>query len=405
VTEDIPKTPLNLRLYYWLRSTLFPIQTARYLSAESIIVGILSIIIMISLNITDLIIYTVVVLFFILLSTSYYLSTPPDRRDYPTHVLDISYFAYLIMGVFFSLILTGYILWSNIKPINYISLILGVVYLISIMSRSRKYKGNRDYFTDSFSSANRDWERASVALEMAIHNKEENVKSSFYWAKKAERIYEDIIEYEDRVAYRDAANSFSVACGFVSASIFTKSKRSYSFWKAAEQSIDEAMEFLSYRVCDNCGRKNPINNCKAIIDDGHRIVICQRCIRQDANHQKQNRRDNSKKRNNNQQTERQKYSRRNDEESTSNTKKERQRYHQNRSQNNKRNRTKKTNNTTNMNIDDALDALQLDEVPDNTSKIHAAFRERVKEVHPDIGGSTEEFKEVKKAREFLVDQI
>lgn len=407
--KNTPKAPISLRTYYWLRSTISPIQTAKYLSIESAVFGVFSIVFMLYMRVTDPIIYALTVIFFIIISVSFYVLNQPERRDYPTRVLDISYFTYILTGILFASLSIGYSIWSKLRPESYIGVILGSLYLFSIIYRSRKYQGERDYFTDSFSKANRDWERASVALEQALSTKDDNIKESFYWAKKAEGIYEGIIEDEERVTYRDAANAFSVASNFVSASMFTKSKRSYSLWKAAENSIEQAMDFLSFRVCDNCGRKKPLDDCKAFIDDGERVVVCQNCVQQQkANKRK---RDNSSNKTGSYQQRRNRSS----EENKSQNRNDRNQ--QNRSQHKNRTKSKSRDNNSNkystprqtknkdMDVSKALEALHLDEMPNDTSKVHSAFRDRVKEVHPDIGGSAEEFKEVKKAREYLVNKI
>lgn len=55
-----------------------------------------------------------------------------------------------------------------------------------------------------------------------------------------------------------------------------------------------------------------------------------------------------------------------------------------------------------MTVEEALDVLELESEPEDASGVHSAFRDKVKEAHPDMGGSEEKFRKVKKAREILV---
>lgn len=60
----------------------------------------------------------------------------------------------------------------------------------------------------------------------------------------------------------------------------------------------------------------------------------------------------------------------------------------------------------NHEVEFALDMLDLDSADELTESIvRTAFREKVKEVHPDSGGSEEEFKMVQKARDILQSSV
>lgn len=414
MSKDIPKAPITVRLYTLIRNLLSAKHTSLYMVIESILIGSMTIGAMYYFGALNPLIYGATGLGFILPSISIYFMTEPAKRKYPTRTMDISMVKYLLVA---SILIIGIPAYGYVQEeltlIYYMSTGCISMYTASVLKRSQKYKGDRDYFTDKYSSANKEWERASVALEKALDSRDDSVNESYFWAKKAESIYEGIIEKEDRTMQREAAGMFATACGFVAASVFTESNESYSLWKAAEKSIQQAKNHLSVRICDICGQKKPVENCTASIEDAERKIYCQRCVnreqqkqRQKASQERQKRtrtnnkdkksRENKKNRGTTNSSNKRKTSQSNTKQSSRNT------------QSNDRNKSRQNtpmNSESNdkMSTETALEVLELDEKPKNASEVHKAFRDKVKEAHPDMGGSEDQFRKVKKAREILVN--
>lgn len=383
---------------------------------ESVIIGFVTIGAMYYVGDLNILIYGLTVLAYISSSVSIYLMTESDSRGDPTETMKISSVKYIILSAVFVIGILSYgYTQEQLTLIYYISTGVFAMYTASVVKRSQKYEEDRDYFTDQYSSANKDWKRASVALEMALDSREENVNQSYFWAKRAESIYEGIIEKEDRVMQREAAGAFATACGFVAASVFTESNESYSLWKAAEKSIQQARNLLSVRICDMCGQKKPVENCTGSLEDGERKVYCQRCIdrqqkknRRQASHQQQEtnsdgytRKDSTRR--NRSSNDNSSNSSSNGTNSTSRTRSSNS-TNSNRSQDSNEDRSSvtKKNDSEQMTTEEALQVLDLKTEPNSASGVHEAFRSKVKKAHPDMGGSEEKFREVKKAREILV---
>lgn len=430
MSKDIPKAPIKIRLYTFLRGVISVQHTAVYMIVESLLIGSLTLGAMYYFGELDVLIYAVTILSYISSSVSIYLMTDSQNRSYPTKTMNISSVKYLLLSSVFviGVLSYGYV-QEQLTIIYYVYAGVFSMYVASVLKRSQKYTGDRDYFTDQYSSAEKDWERASVALEMALDNREDSVNQSYFWAKRAESIYEGIIEKEDRVMEREAAGAFATACGFVAASVFTESNESYSLWKAAEQSIKQAKNLLSVRICDMCGQKKPVANCTGSLEDGERKIYCQECIkreqrrqRREASQQKQggqrsgstatnredsndrnrrsNRRDNEYNRDNSDGTDNRGENDKTGDRSTSRN--NRRSSQKSRKSSESKNSVRSRESKSGMTVEEALDVLGLEAEPEDASGVHSAFRDKVKEAHPDMGGSEEKFRKVKKAREILV---
>lgn len=414
MSEDIPEAPISYRLYSWLRNKLSPSYDAYYLIIESVLIATtLGILLFTQFNPNP--INLAPLIFLVIIGSLFFIFTPPDKRTDIVKLMDISMPVHLIITASGIGLSYGVAYYLEIME-NTVFVVMSAIGAYSAMQivRSRKYSGDRDYYTDEFSSVNEKWKRASVALEQAIeNNKQDNEMKAYYWSKRGEKLYEDIVEEDDRVMPRQAAGAFSAACGFVAASVFTDGNESYSLWKAAEESISRANEYLSIRVCDNCGRKEEINKCKHIMSDDGRVIICQRCYQKEASRQRDsnrkssrstssesnrsrssNKNENKKEDKNNKRTSR---SRRDSGTHTGSNRKS------SRSNSNEETRVHRDSRSA-MTEDEALEMLGVDNV-NSSSEVHEAFRAKVKDAHPDMGGSEEEFKKVKQAREVLLDKL
>jgi hypothetical protein len=284
------------------------------------------------------------------------------------------------------------------------------VYGGSLYARSRKYLGERKFYTDTYSNALQEWEMASVSLEKAMEQEDKgNDYRAYYWSTKASSYYEEIVEKEERLALREAASAYSAGCEFFSVSIFTEGNQSYSFYSAAEESFHKARNKLSERICDNCGRRRKINRCKRIIDEEQkRYVYCDNCRSNKETSSTSTGQKTSQERNSQGKSRRQsKASGGSSKTGKSRTNKSRTNEKTSREGRNSKNNTKSQYTKTKQKNDglsrqEALKILDIDEKNPTDDRVHEAFREQVKKSHPDTGGSEEEFKKVKRAREKLI---
>lgn len=421
MSKDIPKAPLIYRTYSSLRSLLSPKFNVYYFLIESLVFAFgVSSLLFIQFNL-DPIILAAFVLSILILGSYFYASSQPEKKEDPVHVMNISIPVYFVLssvgvGGFYAV---SYYLGS-ITNLSYGVMVLIAVYSVVQMNRSRKFLGNRDYYTDEYSEANAKWKRASVALEQALHNNDKkNERKAYFWAKKAESMYESLVEEEERIMPRQAAGAFSAASGFVAASVFTEGNHSYSLWKAAEKSIGRAQEHLKQRVCDNCGRKESIKKCKGVMSDEGRVIFCQRCYQRKKSAASEKASKNSSRNRTNRKTRSSSSSSSRTQDNSRSTRNSSRSSSNDSSKDNKRSTSGSNAGTSDNSKDqtrvhrdsrssvsrsEALKILGLDEA-NSTSEVHGAFRSQVKDAHPDMGGSEEEFKRVKEAREVLLDQL
>lgn len=426
MSKDIPKAPLIYRTYSSLRSLLSPKFNVYYFMIESLVFALgVSSLLFIQFNLNPIVLVTFIVSILIL-GSYFYVSSQPDKKNDSVHVMNISIPVYFILssaGVG-GLYAVSYYL-DTITNLSYGVMVLIALYSVVQMNRSRKFLGSRDYYTDEYSEANAKWKRASVALEQALDNNDKkNERKAYFWAKEAESMYESLVEEEERIMPRQAAGAFSAASGFVAASVFTEGNHSYSLWKAAEKSIGRAQEHLKQRVCDNCGRKESVKKCKGVMSDEGRVIFCQRCYQrkksaasEKASKKSSGNRTGSKTSSSSSSSS---SNRSNSRSTRSSSTRSRSGSSSNTSSTSSKGSTSGSDTGTSDNSRDqtrvhrdsrssvsrskALEILDLDEA-NSTSEVHEAFRSQVKDAHPDMGGSEEEFKRVKEAREVLLDQL
>lgn len=412
--NDIPPAPVYMRAYARIRGFLTPKHSVYYIVLESAFVGVASSSLIYFILDLEIITLATVLLSIASVGVLSFVTTRPDRRKYSTTGINNRLIVYLAIVIASVSLTIGYPIISEQDPTreHYVASLITGTYLLTIIVRSRKYLGDRDFFTDEDSQVADLWERGSVSLETALKKEGKNNLSMYYWSKRAESTYEDIVEDADRVVYRESATALSAAAGLIAASTFTNRRKSNSLRHAAKQSIKEASELLSVRVCDNCGRKRPVDDCRSVQkENGGRAIFCSQCInsrrsdssrKSDNNRRKSEESDQNSKSSKNHRERSKKQDRSNTRDRTDTTKKSKQRETSDRSQQDRR--TGSTFTRTEMTKSEALDSLDLNKVPKDESKIHKAFRSRVKETHPDVGGSEEEFKKVKKARDVLLNR-
>jgi len=365
--NDIIAPPPILAIYAWLRSLITPNQNGKYLIIESVSVGLLVATIgYIYYNFT-LITAFITAISFIIVSLLRYLLIAPDNRDFEQKVFKLTFKQAIVIQIVASLPISTYHLFQ--PSVNPIPITLSIfVYILSIYWRSTKYLGEREYFTDLYSNTSEDWYMGSVSLEQAFkHLDKDNTYRGYYWAYKAEKHYENIFETENRQFLREAASEFHTAAMFLSCIFYLDSVQEINAYnQAATQSFKRGAELLRYRVCDTCKSKTHIGEASRIIsENGKRFIRCNRCEKEYENQSQK---------------------------------------HYYKTQNNKSNKTE-SNSDNPMTEKEACNHLNIEYPANNIKEIRKSYREKVKQTHPDMGGSNDEFIKTKQARDTLLNSL
>lgn len=374
---DEPKIPFNMRLYYRIRDKFNPEYSLRYMIIESLVISLIStfLVIIVSQSIYIHIIATNIVYLLVIAGLLY--SVDEDTYD-TVNIMNFSRLKFgFILLIIISLLVTIFI-FSGLPSSSYVVLFILVSYVTIISTRSNRYQGEREYYTnEKESSVNNKWIKASVMLEKANECISKNdFKSGFYWFKSAEKMYNNIVIAEDKPMLREGANTLSTACTFYSASIVSDNRKSLEYQRVAEELFQLAREKLSHRVCSQCGELKYIDNCKLIVEEkDNTYTVCTSCYSSKERSKKTKGWKNTS-RHRSERSKQQKY------ESGQITKSK----------------------YDDMSVDEATDTLNIRK-PITEEKINTKFRKKVKTSHPDTGGSEEEFKKVKKSKEILLDHI
>ena len=414
MSEEIPTAPIIMRAYNLIRNKITPTQNIVFVTLESLVVGGSVSAFLYFYFGSSVILSSLPIISIVLVLLARFISIQPDKKLKEQYVMNVGFKSFLILTLVSVLPPIGYYYYFETltQSLELIPIILSI-YVISVYGRSRKYLGEREYYTDSYSNASQDWYMASVALEKAVSYADSNKGyRAYYWASEAQSLYEEIVETEERVALREAASALSAGCEFLSVSIFTQDSESYSYHSAAQESFERASEFFSQRVCDNCGRRKSIDQCQTMVRDEQKYVFCNTCreARKESSSREEGQRTKSSERRT--QSSRQKST-------TSSRDQQRSATSSGSNTNSRRQKTSSSggrtsgNSTDNandkgssgMSKEEALNVLGVSEPISDSSEIHGAFRKNVKNSHPDTGGSEEEFKKVKEARQVLLDEI
>lgn len=377
---DIPAAPPIMQIGAFIRRLITPNQTINYLIVESIIVGLATATFLTHQFAIHPLVSVSLFIPFVLIILTHFMWVPPEKRKEERSVLLI----YWKEGAL--LLIVGILPLSVLVVLNYTTVAQFCAFLIgayvgSLYWRSSKYKGERSFYTNEHSEASTEWHQASVALEQAIkHTENENGFRAFYWSKCAENLYESVIEEEKRPTLRNAASNFSIASQFLAVTTFTNGREEYTYHQAAHDAIDAAAEVINIRICDSCGQKSKVQNVTRIQTDSSTAIFCENCkstYEERRKHTKEERNEGSRERN---------------------RRSNQQRHHQRQNQQN-------THSNDRMSVEKACDVLGLSESVNEKDEVHSAFRDEVKKAHPDTGGSEDEFKKVKEAREVLIQHL
>lgn len=377
--SNLPKPPIYLRLYYLFRSSLCPQYTAFYILIQSIVFGILTSIIIVYLF--DLIPRIIIPYLFTYLFIGLipFIFVEYEMWDSSIKVMRISNFIYLSAAGIGVLVIILLNYNSELTELTILSTSMITIYIASILKISRKYKGDRDYYTNDNTDVNDKWRRASIALEKSSKN---SGRQSYYWAKKAQHIYNKISESDDvRYMPKKGAEMLEKSSEIISILSFVENERFVLYRSKANAYIKKSDEFFSKRICDNCGLQKDVSDCQFQTDRNKKYIYCNNCRNAYKQKQKRQRRKSYRKKQNKSQK-------------STNKKGE---------QKQNKNSSRKDEPRDKMSVKEAKEILDISDLNDK-DKIKKAFRKKVKEKHPDKGGSSEEFIKVKEAKEVLMNK-
>lgn len=372
MSKEIPTSPPIYDLYYSVRSILTPKQNNIYLFVESILLGII-ISSFIYIYITpEIYTYFIIISSFLLINITNYMWIEPNKRHREEKTLQVNSKRFIILTIIGLIIPTIIYFLNIISNIVLISTIV-TIYSSSLYLRSKKYTGEYVIYVNNNSNIVENWYHGSVAMKQGInHLQSDNLYRSFYWFKKAQNNYNYISENEDRKALREGANELSQSAQLFSVLTFVDELDFKLYHKQAQNCIERANKHFSSRFCDSCGKRKKINDTTTFIsEDESNNVYCNAC----QNKTKYNYKTNKKYQNKKQQRQR----------------------HKNNTNKNKRQRKS-------MTIKKAQNILDMSGDITN-SKVKKSYKRKVKETHPDVGGSEEEFKKTEKAKETLLSYL
>lgn len=290
-----------------------------------------------------------------------FLLLSPDSRDSEEEVIRVPVTEIVIFALI-PMVVAGVLFGglNLIKNHEAVYICTQLVYVGLLESRARVHRGEYQFYTNPRSNISGEWTKGAIALERAVnHYEDENHFLTFYWADVAESTYESIMENEERKMLRNAAGEFSTAARFLSIISFADRADTMKYERAMKRSLNRASQYLSKRVCDSCGSVREIDKITRIINpDGENYIYCQACKQARKKSQSKERTTNSQ--------------------------------------------SNSTDTSNIMAVEDACNVLDISQPVDTEETVHQAYRELVTEVHPDVGGTTEQFKEVKEARDRLI---
>lgn len=398
-----PKIPLRMKIYYHIRNILTPNYSVKYLLFESIVLSSIVFLILVSLySVTQTSILLVSLVYPLTISVLLF-SVKEDYYDI-VNIMRYSMKKFIFLSTLI-IAFTIFILFIllNIPDGSLLITILLISYNSILVQRSQRYRGDRIYYTNSLdSNVKHKWVRGSVMLEKADKSiKQNNLRTAFYWLKRSESLYNNIMIEENKPMLKEGANSYATACTFYSASLSYNGRRSIKYQQIAEEILQRANEELLHRYCYKCRKLYDVENVKLLSDNNsEKKSICYKCWRRYKNDS------NSGKNTNRKSKDRSGYSYENNYNNSDQKHNSRDTRNQSKST---REQKYKSGRTTKSKYDDistneAMKTLEIDK-PLTKDKINKQFRKQVKKSHPDTGGSEDQFKKVKKSKEILLSEI
>lgn len=390
---------LDLMVFYTIKKIatlqqfLSAKHTAYYLSSESLFFGILT---AVSAYLIGLVTTAEVIFLFcsfLVFSVFSYviLKIRKDKAEPAVAQINLRTILFLLFVSSIPLI-SSYAVEKSILPtvIGFVSL---VFYILALQYRNGRYRGENKFFVNKYSNSYNEWVEASVALDKTIKNIEDNKYKSYYWSLQAEESYLRAAK-ADTLELREIAMDFSSVAGMFSDSIRKNKRSDGTNTEDPYKSLKEAVRKSKDQICDNCGQQLYIGSISTTERYGGRD-FCDHCKisnkdKSNSYSRKQESHTYGKKENQN-----------------SNNQKKTQDYSSSKSSStkDKNDSSKSSNSVTNQKLKPYYEELGISEDTKDISKVKAAFREKVKETHPDAGGSPEDFRRIKEAKNKIIESL
>jgi len=280
-----------------------------------------------------------------------------------------------------------------------ILLVVPIAYTYRLFSLYDLYAEEPITHTDNHSIARTEWNRAAAAFTRAIHlwdsGKRRHTILGVLWSLIAVGRYQAVMETtktrnmrsEHNGANKYTQSAFALHTGFIRRIYSTKKARQN--FSDFEKYLGEAEQELSFWFCDRCGgRYEPSEMYRILDEEGiEEHIYCDTCY--DSQNQTTSASEYTSR------SSKKQSSSSNQQHSTSSSEYS--------SSSNKRQTSRSDRKQTS--ITDALQALEIDR-PISEEKVIQAYREKVKDVHPDTStGDSQKFKQVKDAKEQLMEEL
>lgn len=346
-------------IYVGVNRILRPKQTAYYIVFESFIVGVFMTFILYSYP-TELH-YESILLFlsFFFIGTVWFMLLQKDKRMNEHFVMSISITdAIYLLTVPFLIILLLLYLGEGKALIGLIGILF---YIGTLLFRSRRHHKKRDYPTPDDSELIDMWHLASAYTERAVyHSDNKNRFRTYYWTYKSTSQYKKLRDNEINEELKDAAKCMIKAVRLIRETIYSSSIKYKRNVSTAKQYFKKARELSQVKKCAVCGvETRDYDSFSPGVFTDVKIIYCKKCYAE---------------------------------------------YYYDKSESSN-STEEKSMNIDSISIKKAKSVLKIDTNNFKEEDVQNQYRELTKTVHPDAGGSMEEFIEVKESKKTLLSWI
>lgn len=386
-----------LRLIAKTQESVSEKHTAYYILLESAILGFTISIIFTIINL-NIILFLLPMSSFLILGSFAYIILVSRSQNNPA-IIELNKYVILVL-IFTSHIPIIFYYSINYNILNSVLISLSIfTYILNLQIRNKKYLKESEFFTNKYSKTYGSWINSSIKLEKAIRNLEnKNELLSYYWSLRAEWNYNRITYYET-LQFKEIASELSTASNLISAA--SLADQGYQIYRSEiYKTLGNAFELTNNKICDKCGKQLQVGNIYNYDNDKN---LCNSCKRMKSvsvgsnNKQKTssykrpfwnssnfNGRVNEEKK-----EDEEEYTYNREQYTDKNAKYSGRRTSRSQNKNNKKQ-------NTNKNIDKYFEILDISKDA-SMSELKTSYRKKVKQTHPDSGGSPKQFKKIKKA--------
>lgn len=383
-----------LRLIAKTQESVSEKHTAYYILLESTVIGLVLSLILVSIELS-IATFLLPILSFLVLGFFAYIILLSRSQNNPA-IIELNRYVIIIL-IFTShlpIIFYYFIEYDMLK--SSLTALAIFAYILNLQVRNKKYIKESEFFANRYSKTYGSWINASIKLEKAIRNIEnENELLSYYWSLRAEWNY-NRITYNETLGFKKIASKLSTASNLISAA--SLARKGYRVYRSEiYKTLSEAFELTNDKICDKCGNQLQVGS----IHNYNNENLCDACKRMKSSSVGSRNKQTSSykrpfwnssdfKRRSNKDEEKEQSSTYNKEQYT-----DKNTHHRSRRTSRSRNKQDRKQND-NKELDKHFKILDIS--PDaSMSELKTSYRKKVKQTHPDAGGSPEQFKKIKKA--------